>query len=189
VEDRMEEKKVKGTMLMDYVRLIRANKDKDWNNYIKKEDWDIINSKILMTKWYPLEVYQRCGMAAFKILGRGNLEIARFNGKISGKIMFENIYTMITSDKDTMKGINRFVTIHGSLFNFSTLSFEQVGAKHARIYHNYDPNDPADKPFCHQLMGVFDILIDMTGGRNSRIELNSKQWEGAPATVFDITWN
>jgi hypothetical protein len=43
----MSDEKVKGTMMIDQVRMIRGNKDKDWNKYLKPEDWNIINTKIL----------------------------------------------------------------------------------------------------------------------------------------------
>ena len=39
----MSDEKVKGIMLVDQVRMIRGNKDKDWNKYLKPEDWNIIN--------------------------------------------------------------------------------------------------------------------------------------------------
>jgi len=45
----MSDEKVKGTMMIDQVRMIRGNKDKDWNKYLKPEDWNIIN-----TKFFPL---------------------------------------------------------------------------------------------------------------------------------------
>jgi hypothetical protein len=184
----MNDKKVKGSMFLDFVRLIRANKDRNWDQYLKPGDWGTINSNILPSAWYPFEMYQRFGMATFNVLAKGNLDMARLNGKISGKMMFENVYKLIVAGKDTLKSIQQFVKIYGSLFNFSMLKFEKVEAKHARVYHIYDPNDPADMPFCHQLMGILDILVEMTGGTNARIEMNSKQWEGAPATTFDITW-
>ena len=43
----MSDEKVKGTMMIDQVRMIRGNKDKDWNKYLKPEDWNKINTKIL----------------------------------------------------------------------------------------------------------------------------------------------
>jgi hypothetical protein len=33
-----------------------------------------------------------------------------------------------------------------------------------------------------------DTLIEMAGGKNVKIELKEKLWEGASATVFDIQW-
>lgn len=92
----MDQRHVKGTMLVDFVRMIRANKDRNWDAYLEEGDWETIN-------------------------------------------------------------------------------------------HDYDREDEANTPYCYQLMGSIDALIELTGGTNPRIELTAKQWEGAPATVFDIT--
>jgi len=184
----MADRKVKGTMVVDHVRMIRANKGRDWDKYLKPQDWEIVNGRILPSMWYPLETYQRCGWATYQVLAGGNLDLVRLRGRIRGKELFEDIYKNIVIDQNPMKALDRFVIIYGQLFNFSTLEFEKVGEKHARIHHDYDPNDPGSLPYCYQLMGHFDTLIEMTGGKNVKIELIAKQWEGAPETIFNITW-
>jgi len=184
----MPEKKVKGTMVMDQVRLIRMNKDKDWSEYIKPEDWEIINGRILPSVWYPLELYWRLGWAAFNVLAKGNLDLVRLRGIAHGKELFGNIYKNLVFDKNPMKALERFVITYSSLFNFSTLKFEKVGEKHAQVHHEWDAKDPTEPPYCHELMGILDVLVEMTGGKNAKIKLKAKQWEGAPFTIFDITW-
>ena len=87
-----------------------------------------------------------------------------------------------------MKALDRFVIIYSQLINFSTLKFEKVGDKHAQIHHKWDAKDPTEPPYCYQLMGHLDVLVEMTGGKNAKINLKAKQWEGAPFTIFDITW-
>jgi hypothetical protein len=77
---------------MDQVRLIRGNKDHEWDSYLKPEDWEIITQDILPSAWYPLETYQRCGWAVFNILGGGDPNLARLRNyskaftKVSSKI-------------------------------------------------------------------------------------------------------
>ena len=67
----MSDQKVKGTMLIDQVRMIRGNKDKDWNKYLTPEDLNIIKGRVLPAAWYPLETYKRCGRAVFQLLAGG----------------------------------------------------------------------------------------------------------------------
>ncbi len=184
----MAERKVKGTMLIDQVKQIRANKDKDWDKYLKPEDREIISGRILPSTWYPLELYQRCGLAVFQVLGGGNPDLARLRGKIRGKELFGDVYKNIVAKKDPMTALRSFVKIYGGLFNFSTIELEKIEEKHAIIKHDYDPEDPGNMPYCYTLMGHLDVLVEMTGGKNVKIELTSKQWEGAPVTIFDITW-
>jgi uncharacterized protein (TIGR02265 family) len=184
----MSEKQVKGTMLIDFVRIIRSKKNLDWNKHLKPEDWETINSLILPTKWYPFELYLRCAMASFLLLAKGNLETARLNGQVMAKSLFETTYKSIINSKDPKRGLKQFVLTYGSFFNFSSLKYEEVDEKHAKIHHEYDTGKDAIIPYCHQLMGMFDMLVQMTGGKNHNVTLSSQQWEGAPATTFDITW-
>jgi len=176
-------------MLADMVRMIRANKDRNWDPYLHEGDWEIVNSKVYPTKWYPLGVYQRLGYATFKVLAGGDLEIVRTSGRMRGKILFGEVYASAIAVQDPARALGHFVKIYSSLFDFSTIQCEQVGRKHVVISHDYDPDDQANTPYCFQLIGYFDALIEMTGGTNARIDLTSKQWQGAPSTVFDIAWD
>jgi hypothetical protein len=184
----MSDQKVKGTMLIDQVRMIRGNKDKNWKQYLKPEDWEIINTRILPGAWYPLETYRRCGRAVFQLLAGGNTEIVRLRGRIRGKELFETTYKHVISNNNPMNALSSFVAIYGMLFNVSPLEFNKIDAKHATILHNYDHSDSGNLPFCYQLMGHLDTLLEMTGGKNIKIELTEKLWEGASATVFDLQW-
>ena len=184
----MDDKKVKGTMLLDFVRMIRQNKGKDWNKFLKPEDWEIVQSNILPSKWYPYQTYIRCALAAFELLAGGKLELARANGQMMAKALFEKTYKSVVEVKDPMKGLNQFVRFYGAFFNFSSLKIEKIDEKHVEIYHNYDAGAQANMPYCNQLMGMFDVLVEMNGGKNSKLALTAKQWEGASATVIDIIW-
>lgn len=186
----MSDQKVKGTMMVDQVRMIRGNKDKDWNKYIKPEDWNIIKGMVMPSAWYPIDTYKRCGRAVFQLLAGGNTEIVRLRGKIRGKELFETTYKHVLSERTPMKVLASFVNLYGQLFNISPLACQEIDAKHACVSFRYDddPSDPGTLPFCYQLMGHMDTLLEMAGGKNIKIELKEKLWEGARATVFDIQW-
>ena len=80
----MAEKKVKGTMLVDQVRMIRAHKHHDWDDVLEPEDWEFINQMFLPSSWYPLEWYEKCGWATFQVLAGGNVDLVRFRGRARG---------------------------------------------------------------------------------------------------------
>ena len=184
----MSDQKVKGTMMVEQVRLIRSNKQLNWNKYLVPEDWKVINSTILPSAWYPLDTYRRCGKAVFQLLAHGNTEIVRLRGRVRGKELFETTYKHVVFEPNTMNALSSFVNIYGQLFNVSPLGFKKITDKHATISHDYDHSDPGNLPFCYQLMGHLDTLIEMTGGKNHKIEMTKKLWEGANATIFDIQW-
>jgi len=185
----MTEKKVKGTILIDMVRMIRGNRDKDWDKYLTPEDWEIINGRVLPSSWYPFESYQRCGLAVFQNIAEGDLDLARLRGKIRGKELFEDVYRNVLESGDPQTALGTFVKMYKNLFNFSTITYEKAGDKHALLKHDYDPDDPGNVPYCYILMGHLEQLVEMTGGKNVKIELSTKQWEGDPVTTFDIRWD
>jgi uncharacterized protein (TIGR02265 family) len=186
---RMEEKKAKGTMILDFVKMVRTHKDLDWNKHLLPEDWDIINSLVLPAKWYPLGFYQRCAMAAFLLMAKGDLEGARANGQLQARRLFESTYKSMVMTRDPMRALTQFVSTYGSLFNYSMLKLEKAGPQRAVAFHDYDDTGKSNAPFCSQMQGMFETLIQMTGGKNGKVVITTKQWEGAPITTFEITWD
>lgn len=186
----MFDQKVKGTMMVDQVRMIRGNKNQDWNKYLQPDDWKIINTMIMPSAWYPVETYKRCGRAVFQLLAAGNTDIVRLRGKMRGKELFETTYKHIVSDKNPMNALVSFVNLYGHLFTVTPLELTKIDSTHAYVSYRYDddPSDPGNLPFCYQLMGHFDSLIELAGGKNAKIDFREKLWEGASATVFDIQW-
>lgn len=45
---------VKGTLLVDYVKAIKGNKDREWDKWLEPEDWELIEGNVLPSQWYPL---------------------------------------------------------------------------------------------------------------------------------------
>lgn len=181
--------KVKGTMLIDQVRMIRGNKDRDWKRYLRPEDLTIVQGVVLPSAWYPVETYKRCGRAVFQVLAGGNTDIVRLRGKIRGKELFETTYKHVIADRNPMNAVSSFVNLYGQLFMPNPLEFKKIDAKHATVSYAYnDKSDPGNLPFCYQLMGHFDTLVEMAGGKNVKVEFREKMWEGADATVFDLQW-
>lgn len=185
----MEPRKVKGTIMIDTVKMIRANKDRDWLKYLTPEDWTIVSSKILASRWYPLETFQRCGWATFKELAGGNLDLVRARGKFRGLQLFSDTYRIVFEGLAPAAAVDRFCSIYNNFFNFSTLAYERVSETHVRAVHDYDPDDRANVPYCHQLMGYFDALLEMAGAKKPLIRLLSRQWDGDPTTFFELTWS
>jgi hypothetical protein len=182
-----QDHKIKGTLLLDFVRMIRAFKDKDWNHYLTPQDWEVINSIVLPSKWYPVDLYKRCSLAAFKLIAQGNFEVARVNGQMSAKRLFETTYKSVTNTPEPITALKRFVMTWGSFSNFSMIKFEQVADKHARIHRLDSPGD-GEIPFCYQMQGMIETVVEMTGGKSCKVTFLEKAWEGASTTVFNITW-
>jgi hypothetical protein len=178
--------KVKGTMFVDLVKMIRANKRLNWSKYLSPADWEVINTRIVPSKWYSLELYEKFAMAVFQVLAKGNTDVVRQRGRVRGKELFEGVYQSIIISNDPMESLSRFVVSFGQFFNFSLNKFENAGNNHAKVSHE---SEHPSMPYSFQLMGHLEVLVEIAGGKNVKIEMVAKQWEGAPSTVFDITWD
>jgi len=184
----MAGKKVKGSLLLDYVRMIRANRDKEWERYLSGEDWEIINSRIIPAAWYPFETFVRAGMAVFYELAGGDLSISRAWGKTSMENLIKNIYKSVICDKDPMKALERFILLRRQFFNFSEQEFERVSDKHARIFFDYGPDRYGGDPYAAQFEGGVETIVEIACGFTPKIISSVKKQNGSNDIVFDITW-
>jgi hypothetical protein len=179
---------VKGSLLLDYIRMIKANKDKPWHKYLTPEDMEIIEGRVLPSVWYPYETFRRCGLATFHELAGGKVEAVRAWGKISMEQLVKGLYSSVVTEKDPMKAIERFVSMRRQFFDFDARTHEKVGEKHIKVRLQTIPDREGIEAYTAQLTGGFEKLIELTGGKNPKIVLTKKQWAGDPVTELDISW-
>ena len=187
----MADRKVKGSLLVDYARMIKANKDKDWNRYLKPEDWEILNQRILPSFWYSFETFQRCGLAAFHLIAGDNLDLVRQWGKISTELLVKGPYKMLEQASDPYSALERFNILRGQLFNFDifTLELKKIGEKGIKIRAQTSPNEEGNDTYIAQKFGSTERLVELTGGKNPKIVVITRPKRGAPLLEFDVTWD
>ena len=181
--------RVKGTLLLDYVRMIKANKDRPWHKYLTPKDIEIIEGRVLPSVWYPYETFRRCGLATFHELAGSRLETVRAWGKIWLTHLVKEVYTSVSTEKDPLKAIERFLNLRKQFFNFEALSYEKVGEKHIKIRLYSVPDKESVEAFSAQLCGGIEQLIEITGGKNPRVTFNTKQSAKEAQTDIDVKWD
>jgi uncharacterized protein (TIGR02265 family) len=184
----MDDRKVKGTLVLFFVKTIRKLKELDWDKYLKPEDWEIINSLILPAKWYPFDFYRRCSLAAFDLLSKRDLEFACGQGRMLGEYLFSTTYRSFSTLNDPMRGLDQFVRMYSSLFNISSIRIDKAGPKKSIVFLSYDINDEAYIPYSKLLQGILEVTAQVSGGKNVKVEMTAKQWEDVPETQYEITW-
>lgn len=110
----MDDRMVKGSIVLDFVKMVKKYKNLDWNKYLKPEDWEIINTIVLPSKWYPIDFYKRCSMAAFQLISKGDLEGARSNGRLMARHLFETTYKSLGALTDPMLALQKFVQMYAT---------------------------------------------------------------------------
>lgn len=179
---------VKGSLLLDYIPTIKANKDRPWDKYLTKEDKEILEGRVLPSVWYPFGTFMRCGMAIFHEMARSDLGLVKVGGRISIERLVKNIYKSVVADNDPLKAVERWSQMGRQFYNFQAFSHEKIGEKHVKLTIGPIPEPKQAEIYTAQLSGTFERLIELAGGKNPKITIGKKQWKGDPVTELDMTW-
>ncbi len=181
------DKKVKGTIFSEYVRMIKANKHLEWDRYLGEDEWKLVNEMILPSSWYPLESYKRMGLAVFKLLAKGDVNTAWNWGRLSVEGLTK-VYKNLADQQDPYEAIRRFSIIQGNLANFDIVEIHKQDDNTLRLVFNAVFGDETDKAYAYHLGGMMERLAELTAPGSVKVDIVKKVWEGAPNTVFEIKW-
>jgi hypothetical protein len=181
--------KVKGTWMVDLVKLLRAAKDKDFSKYLTKEDFVVLNSKILPSQWYPFETYKRLGLAVFKVIGNSQLTASRAFGRMNMANLLK-IYGNIMIPGDPAATVEKFAALAGNFFQGIGTGYRVVerGPKSIKIKIVIDEKDDLGETailFPHQISGNVEELLIQSGAKNHRLELEKV----ADGSILTATWD
>ncbi len=183
-----EQRKVKGTMLIDYVRIIRNRKDIQWEKYLTQKDMNLINQRIFPMGWYPFDFFMRCGLAILYEVADNNLDTVRQFGKMTMRNLVDNTLTMLRNRADVFDAFKRLNAISDRFFNFATPRYEKEGEKSLRVTLLNAPDIEGLEAFCYQIIGNYEYMIELYGGKNVKLDWDKKTWEGDKNTSFILSW-
>lgn len=183
-----EKQMVKGLMLLDYVKLIRARKDIKWEELLSPDDLKIINARILPMGWYPFETYRNVGKAVLNEVAKGDMKIVKLFGRSYMQNVVENIYAFLSNRKDVFEAFKGLQDIGSRFFNFAHPKFDKIGDRSLRVSIVGAPNDELVEALSNQLMGAYEFLVEKYGGKNVKTSIEKRQWKGDDITSFLIDW-
>ena len=181
---------VKGTILIDLVKQVRAEKDRNWEQYLTAEDMALVNGEVLTSSWYPEDFFYRLSMAVYKVIGQSSLDACFAYGQLTAHNMAE-IYKNLVAPGDPATTIERFVTRRQSFF-----STEYQGAEENRVEKRADGitlhsvADPSirgteiEAVINHSLLGILHEMAVIAGTPQVRSKVTQNE-EGHDLTV---TW-
>ena len=169
------ERLVKGSLLVDYVKLIRANKNKNWNQWLQPEDWKIIDSQILPSSWYSFDVWQRLGAAVFSEIAGRNLALIRASGPVMMKGLL-SIYKNVLVEGDPIKSIEAFERMRKNFIKGveSDILLIEKDQKRLKIKlqvteHDRKIGDP--EAFANAMAGGIEDLVKRAGGKAAAVAI------------------
>ncbi|HUS31302.1 MAG TPA: hypothetical protein VMZ53_22480 [Kofleriaceae bacterium] len=178
---------VKGSLFLDYVRMLKAHKGVEWSAFLSPEDLAYLSMTIDKTAWYPMESFERMGNAILKFVAGGELMPVQLWGRYSSAQM-KHAHPKLLAPGDPVETLNRFKVMRSTFFDFEALQVLMLHDGEAQISIAYHMGMPAEEAASVQTMGFFEGLLELAGAKEIRAKFREKSWAGDARTVLDIRW-
>ena len=183
----MKTRHVKGTLFVDYVRMLRAHKGVDWGAYLTPSDLSYLTDRIYPSEWYPMEAFERMGVAVLRVIARDDLKLVKHFGRVEMEALCKQYDNLVAPD-DPNESLVRFKVLRQSFFDFPALDIQDVFEDQADAIVNYGMGHDAEEAATWQTMGFFERLLERSGGSPVRVTLSKKSWAGDPQTRIHMEW-
>jgi hypothetical protein len=182
------ERRVKGSLFVDYVRMLRSHKDVNWSRYLQPQDVEFLHVRVHPEAWYPMDTFARFGLAILDNIAGGDPFLARGWGRMSADQLAADHGTALVVAGDPRESLMRLLVLRNTFFDFDALSMPQLTDSHASVHVSYGMEARAEQAACFQTIGFFGRLVELAGGRSVVTSLVKRAWEGDPVTEFNVDW-
>jgi hypothetical protein len=183
----VQARKVKGSLFVDYVRMLRAHKGVDWSPYLGAEDLKYLSARIDPRLWYPMEAFERMGVAILREVARHDLRLVEHFGRISLDALCKQ-HDNLVAPGDPNESLLRFRVLRQSFFDFPALEIADVFEHQAAALVSYGMGSEAEEAATHQTMGFLERLLERAGGAPVRTSLSARSWRGDAKTRIQLAW-
>jgi hypothetical protein len=187
LEDLALSRRVKGTLFVDYVRMLRADKATDWSRHLEPDDMSWLVRRIEPDGWYPMETFERMGLAILEEIARGNLETVRAFGRVSIDWLCKQ-YPKLLAAGDPLETLMRFQVLRRSFFEYAALEMSSVSDGEATVSVRYEMSARAEEAASWQTLGFFERLLEVAGASDVRAWFSSRSWAGDAGTIIQLRW-
>jgi hypothetical protein len=178
-------RRVRGQFFAEYVRMIRRRKDVDWARKLP-EDIDYLKQQIDPDGWYPMETFERFGVAILSELGV-TLEAVRLWGRFSAS-QYSTEHADLVAPNDPMESLMRLKVLRSTLFDFPAFDIPMLTDSHAHVVVRYHMGPVAEEAACHQTMGFCEQILSLAGAIDVQASFEERSWVGDPRTLCSFEW-
>jgi len=180
------EKRVKGSILIDFVKTIKADKTGAYDRYLTREDRDVINQRLLPSAWYPYETFRNCFNAVFEVLAKKNLDQVQNWGRLYGEQIVASLYKSLLKEGQPLDYLKKYEVYIRNFFDFGKI--EVLEETQNQVVVRMIDLDPAFPPIYAIMFGWLERTLELCGAKNIRMEALRKSWEGAADTAVRFKW-
>jgi hypothetical protein len=179
---------VKGTLFVDYVRMLRANKDVDWSRHLQPQDINHLIQRVDPAGWYPMETFERMGVAILAVVAQGELAAVRAWGRGQTEWITQSQPGLL-SPGDPTESLMRFQVMRNGFFDYTAIAFDYVYDGEAALNVAYGMGPVAEEAASLQTMGFFERLLELAGASKVEAQFTAEAWKGAPTTTLALRWS
>lgn len=178
---------VKGTLFVDYVRMLRAKKGVDWARYLAPQDIPYLEQQISPEEWYPMAAFERMGLAILAEVAQSDMGLVRHWGRIQIDWL-SSLHPNLVAQGDPPESLMRFKVLRQSFFDYPALAIREVTEGEAHVTIAYGMGARAEEAASWQTLGFFERLLEVAGAQDVKIAFTSASWEGAAETILSMHW-
>jgi hypothetical protein len=184
----MVDRRVKGILFAEYVRMIRSHKQYDWQSQLAPEDLPFLEGRVAVAGWYPMVTFERFGNAILHFVALDQLEAVRMWGRFSVDEL-RSAQPNLVEPGDPVETLQRFRVLRATYFDFPALEVEMLIDGAAHIVISYHMGAKAEEAAAFQTMGFFERQLELAGATNVMAKLAERSWAGDPRTLLTLSWD
>jgi hypothetical protein len=186
IEKPVSQRHVRGTLFVDYVRMIRAHKATDWTQHLTPRDLDYVADRVEAHAWYPMDTFERMGLAILDEL-RPDLETIRAWGRAQvAWIGAQEPSPLIVGD--VFETLMRCRVQRTSFFDYPAFDIEGLTDGEATLTIAYGMSARAEEAASWQTVGFFERLVEVAGATDVHGSFVTKTWEDYLVTTARLRW-
>jgi len=180
--------KMKGSLMLGYVRFFKSLKNERLNAYLNEEDKKILKERILQSSWYPGETARHIIRALFEVVGQGNPEASRQWGKFSALSIIPTTYKSFLKPGDPFESLKNFRRIFLTFVDMDGLKMAEEKPGLGKFYILDPGDDPIIVPFAYMMAGFVEGLLELAGGKEINCAVKREVYEGKNAYLGLVTY-
>jgi hypothetical protein len=167
--------------------MLRSRSDVDWSRRLMPADLGYLVQRIDRAAWYPMESFERMGLAILAEIARDDLAAVRGFGRASIDWLCQT-HSDLVAPGDARDTMMRFQVLRGSFFDYRALEIGSISDGEASILVGYGMGPRAEEAASWQTLGFFERLLELAGATEVSAWFSSQAWAGDLVTTIELRW-
>lgn len=182
---------IRGLSIVSAVKYIRQKHGEDGFNKVIEEVPEqyrkYLTEKCEAMQWYPMPALINLMRATDKVMGQSDYKECEEIGKFSAEVAFGGLYKMFLEMGKPHTIIRRAPLAWRLINETGEMEIEVMSENSTKAkVTDFEDND---KAHCHYLIGYFQQVLTLTGGKNVTVKELQCVLEGADCCEFEAKWD